>query len=327
MRVGIIGLPRSGKTSLFNAVTRSDAPTHAYEAHDERPITAVVPVPDPRFDTAVRICQPKKRVPATVEFVDGAARIEVREHGSAFGTDFFSGIRSVDALVLVLRGFVDPLGTSESVPDPVRDADAVMQELLLADLTVLEGRLERIEKAKTSRRQAPTSAGEEEAIRSLIQRLETMQPLRSAELTPEERKYVRAFGLVSAMPLILVLNINEADIGKDTEMTRQMSEYAASRNLPLIVLCARLEAEIARMDPDEEREYLEAMGIKESARDALIRVAYSHMGLISFLTVGSDEVRAWTIHKGTTAVGAAEKVHTDLARSFIRAEVMEFADF
>ncbi len=327
MRAGLIGLPGCGKTSVFNAVTRSDAPIHAYEAHSDRTYTAVVAVPDPRYDKAVSICQPKKQVPATLEIVDGAARIEAHERGHSFGTDFFAGVRNMDALVLVLRGFVNLLVAPEGGADPVRDAETVLQELVLADLVVLEGRLERLQKAKTSRRQTAVGAGEEEAVRSLKDRLEGSQSLRTAQMTPDEEKYARAFGLVSAKPLILVLNIAEADIGHETPQVLETRTYAQRMGVPLIVLCASLEAEIARMEPAEESEFLEAMGIAESARDALIRVVYSHMGLISFLTVGSDEVRAWTVRKGTTALGAAEKVHTDLARSFIRAEVMDFADF
>lgn len=327
MRVGLIGLPGSGKTSLFNAITRSDAPTHAYDAHDARTYTAVVPVPDSRYDTAVRICNPKKRVPATIEVVDGGARVEVHEHGQKFGTDFFAGVRSMEALVLVLRGFeTAEMPVPDEGLDPVRDAEAVGQELLLADMAVLEGRLERLAKTRSSRRQSGSDA-EETTLRSLCGHLDAMRPLRSAELTPEEDRVSRMFGLVSAKPLIMVLNVNESDVGKSAPMCEAAASYAASANVPLITLCARLEAEIAQMPPDEEQEFLTAMGVSESARDALIRVAYSYMGLISFLTVGSDEVRAWTIRRGTTALGAADRIHTDLARTFIRAEVMNFADF
>lgn len=327
MRVGLIGLPRSGKTSVFNALTRSDAPTHSYDAHEDRTYTAVVPVPDRRFDVAVRICHPKKRVPATIEVVDGAARVELHERGQKFGTDFFSGVRSVDALVLILRGFSDIPGEGVPADQPAREADLVEQELMLADLAVLEGRLERLAKAKSGRKQAAGGAAEEDAIRRLVASLEAMQPLRTCTLSDDEEKLARAFGLVSAKPLILVLNIGEESLGQGTEIEQRTTAYAHERGTPIIVMCARLEAEIARMSPDEEREFDEAMGINEPARDTLIRLAYEHMQLISFFTIGSDEVRAWTVRRGTTALGAAEKVHTDLARNFIRAEVMAFEDF
>jgi len=327
MRAGLIGLPGSGKTSLFNAITRSNVPTHAYDAHETRSVVATVPVPDRRFDVAVRICNPKRRVPATLELVDGAARVEVHERGQKFGADFFAGIRQMEALVFVLRGFETPaLGLPDGGLDAARDAASVEQELLLADLTVVEGRLERLAKARTSRRQTGGDA-EEAIIRSLHAHLEDLRPLRRVELSPEEDQVARMFGLVSAKPLIAVLNVNEADLGKATPAMEAAASYAADNDVPLITLCAALEAEIAQMAPDEEAEFLAAMGVAESARDALVRVAYEYMGLISFLTVGADEVRAWTIRKGATAIQAAEKVHTDLARTFIRAEVMDFADF
>lgn len=327
MRVGLIGLPRSGKTSVFNALTRSEAPTHAYEVHEDRTFTAVVPVPDRRFEVAVRICQPKKRVPATIEVVDGAARVEVHDRGQKFGTDFFSGVRTMDALVLVLRGFPLVEGEHIAPSQPARDADAVDQELMLADLAVLEGRLERLAKAKAGRKASGGGAVEEDVIRRMLKRLEAMEPLRSGTLDDDELRLARAFGLVSAKPLILLLNIAEADLQSDSDIRRFTAAYAQDRSLPLIVMCAKVEADIARMSPEEEREFDSAMGIAEPARDTLVRVAYQHMQLISFLTVGSDEVRAWTIKRGTTALGAAEKVHTDLARNFIRAEVMAFEDF
>jgi len=287
----------------------------------------VVPVPDRRFDVAVEICKPKKRVPATIEVVDGAARVEQHDKGQRFGTDFFAGVRGMDGLVLVLRGFRDLAGTAVEPEQPVKDADAVEQELILADLTVLEGRLERLAKSRTSRKETGQGMAEEQALRVLVRHLENMRPLRACELDADGVHYARAFGLVSAKPLILVLNVDEADLGKETPMERAVQDYAVHRSIPLITLCAKLEAEIAAMAADEEQQFLRAMGIADPARNALIRAAYKHMGLISFFTIASDEVRAWTIRRGTTAHGAAEKVHTDLARNFVRAEVVRFEDF
>lgn len=326
MRAGLIGMPGAGKTSVFNAITRSEAPVHSYDAHDDRVFTAVVPVPDPRLDHMGRVCGVKKVVHASLEVVDGAARIERHEHGSKFGTDFFAGVRSVDALVLVLRGFQNPV-VSDQEPDPVGEAHTVESELILADLMVLEGRLERLRKSRTSRQGAAASAAEEEAVRSLAERLESSRPLRQFELSHDEQRYCRAFGLVSALPLILVLNIAEEEIGSENGRRATVGAFAAQQGVPLLTMCARLEAEAAALDADEEREFLQAMGIEEPARDTLIRVCYEHLGLISFLTIGSDEVRAWSVRRGTTALGAAERVHTDLARGFVRAEVMEYSDF
>lgn len=283
----------------------------------------MVVVPDARYETAVRLCQPKKRVPATLEIVDGAARVEVHERGSRFGTDFFAGLRAMDALVVVLRGFTNPMASEPA--DPLQELRSVEDELLLADLTVLEGRLERLHK-QGARRQ-PGSAVEEQAIVGMLQHLESSLPLRGLDMTPEQAQVARAFALVSAKPAILVLNVDEQDLHAEAEIRSSILSYANPNKLPVMVLCARLEAEIAQMPPDEEGAYLAALGVREAARDALIRVAYTYMGLISFLTVGADEVRAWTIRNGTTALGAAEKIHSDIARTFIRAEVMEFADF
>lgn len=321
MKVGLIGLPGSGKTSLFNALTRSQARLHDYDAHDTSVNIATIPVPDRRFDIAVEICRPKKQVQASLEVVDGAARIQLGERGSTFGTDFFAGLRTVDALVLVVDAF------RADQASPVRDADAVAQELLLADLTVLDNRLARLEKSRAAKRLSAADAIEETAIRSLHAMLDDMRPIRSASLTPEEERVARNFALVTAKPLILVLNVAEDALQMPTPLQTEARTYAEGAGLPLITLCAKLEAEIAQMSPDEERDYLEAMGLEESARDALIRVAYQQLGLLTFFTVGADEVRAWTIRAGTTALGAAEKVHTDIARTFIRAEVMEFDDF
>ncbi|MBM3493618.1 MAG: redox-regulated ATPase YchF, partial [Armatimonadetes bacterium] len=325
MKVGLIGLPGSGKTSLFNALTRSQARIHDYDAHDTTVNVATVPVPDPRFDIAVEICKPKKQVQATIEVVDGAARVQAHERGHTFGSDFFSGIRSVDALVLVLGAFRD--SDDGAKPSPARDADLVAQELVLADLTLLDARLERLDKGRAAKRQTAADAAEETAIRSLHAILDDMRPIRSADLTLDEERVARNYALVTAKPLILALNVAESDVGADRPFVSEAAALASANGLPLIALCAKLEAEIAQMSPDEERDYVEALGLSESARDALIRVSYEQLGLISFLTVGSDEVRTWTIARGTTALGAAEKVHTDLARTFIRAEVMPFEEF
>lgn len=330
MKVGIIGLPQTGKTTLYNALTRSNVDVHQFGGGEVH--VGVIPVPDPRFDYAVSVCQPKKATPATIEFTEGGARIERAERqgqGDKFGTDFFANVRTMDALVLVVRAFEDP-----TVPlplgglDPRREAETILEELLLADLTVVEGRLERLEKARSQKRQTPAEAAEQQVLETIKAHLDALQPVRTLPLTEEEQRSIRSYAFVSGKPLILVANVGEDEIGASTPSSLAgLAEYAASQDIPLVTLSAKVEMEVAQMAPEEEREFLEAMGIPEAARDRLIRAAYAALGLISFFTVGEDEVRAWTITRGTNALGAAGKIHSDLARGFIRAELMAFSDF
>jgi GTP-binding protein YchF len=328
MKVGIIGLPQSGRTSLYNALTRSQVDLYTMDQVH----IGVIPVPDPRFDHAVRVCQPKKVTPATIEITEGGARIERDAQpgrGDKFGADFFVSVRNVDALVLTVRAFDDP-----KVPpppegiDPRRDAEKILEELILADLTIIESRLDRLEKARVQKRQSPTEAAEQQVLTKIKAHLDTLKPIRTLELTEDERRSVKSYAFVSAKPLILVANVGESDLGGAMPaLVEPLADYAREHNDPLVVLCAEVEREVAQMAPEEEKEFLQAMGISESARDQLIRASYAALGVISFFTVGDDEVRAWTIAKGTHAVGAAEKIHSDLARGFIRAEVLSWDDF
>jgi len=328
MKVGLIGLPEVGKTTLFNALTRSNEATHAYGARTDEVHLGTVPVPDERFDFIVQVCRPKKVVPATLEITDGGARVQIDEKREKFGANFFVGVRSMDALVLVLRAFrSDVLPEPPGGLAPQRDAQKIVEELILADLTAIEGRLERLEKNRQMKRETSAEAVEHQTLERIKAHLDTARPVRTMELSEDEERSVRSFAFVSGKPLILVANLDEGDLGEEAEITAGLRQYAAENHLPLIELCAKVEMECAQMEPAEEREFLAAMGIEEPARDRLIRAAYSALGYISFFTIGEDEVRAWTIRKGTTALGAAEKVHTDIARTFIRAEVMPFEDF
>lgn len=327
MKVGIIGLPQSGKTSLYNALTRSSVELFGTDIH-----VGVIPVPDPRFDHAVTVCQPKKVTPATIEITEGGARIERDEkpgRGDKFGTDFFASVRNMEALVLVIRAFDDPL-----VPlppeglNPRREAEKILEELLLADLTVIETRLEKLEKARLQKRQTNAEAAEQQVLDKIKAHLDTLKPLRTLALTEDEQRSIRSYAFLSGKPLILAANLSETEVGEESPASlAPLAAYAAEQEIPLISLCAKIEMEVAQMAPEEEREFLEAMGITEAARDRLIRAAYAALGLLSFFTVGEDEVRAWTIRRGTNAVGAAGAIHSDLARGFIRAEVIAFDDF
>jgi GTP-binding protein YchF len=323
MKVGIIGLPQTGKTTLYNALTRSNVELNRFGGSEVN--IGTISVPDPRFDHAVAVCHPKKVTSATFEVTEGGARIERSERqgqGDKFGSDFFANVRNMDALVLVINAF------SEEGVEPLREAEKVLEELLLADLTVIESRLERLEKARLQKRQNPAEAAEQQVLTRIKGHLENLQPVRTLDFSPDEARSLRSYAFVSGKPLILVANVSEEMIGDENPAVLQpLAGYAASHNIPLVSLCGKIEMEVAQMEPEEEREFLQALGIEDAARNRLIRAAYAALGYLSFFTVGEDEVRAWTITVGTNAVGAAEKIHSDLARGFIRAEVIAFDEF
>ncbi|MCW3096362.1 MAG: GTP-binding protein YchF [Chthonomonadaceae bacterium] len=330
MKVGIIGLPQTGKTSLYNALTRSAVELNRFGGAEVN--VGVIGVPDPRFDYAVAQCAPKKISPASIEFTEGGARIERAERqgaGDKFGTDFFSAVRNMDTLILVVRAFDDPTVTiPEGGINAKREAEQINEELMLADLTVIEGRLEKLEKSRLQKRQTNAEAAEHMVLNKIKAHLDELNPVRSLHLPEDEARSVKSYAFVSGKPLILVANVGENDAGSDAPAGLEpLAEYAKDLGVPLVSMCAKIEMEVAQMEPDEEREFLEAMGIHEAARDRLIRAAYSALGLICFFTVGEDEVRAWTITKGTNAVGAAGAIHSDLARGFIRAELVDFEEF
>ena len=327
MRVGIIGLPQTGKTTLFNALTRGRESTAPAGGARREAAVATVAVPDPRYDFAVNLFSPKKQTPATIEFVDGAAPFGTGEQ-SKFGQDFFEGLRRVDALVLVVRAFeADYPPAPEGGLHPARDIAAVTEEMLLADMALIETRLERIEKTlKTRRAGAPApEQREKEILLKLQAHLEEGQPLRALALDPDEARATRSFAFLTEKPVMVVINIGETAIGEINDPLRAEAVRACETGeLPAIALCARVEEEVSQLGPEEEREYLEALGIVSPARDRLIQLAYDTLGQMSFFTVGEDEVRAWTVNKNVTAGQAAGKIHSDLERYFIRAEVLEF---
>lgn len=330
MKVGLIGLPQSGKTTLFYSLTRGEgSPAGGGSAA----LVSVVPVPDRRYDFAVDLFHPKKRTPATIEFTDGAAQISAGEGRSSqkFGSDFFVGIRSVDALVLVVRAFDTPsLPPPEGGLNPLREYQAVTEELLLGDLAVIETRLERIDKQLKTRKagQPSPEVTEREILLKIKAVLDELRPVSSVELTDDERKIIKNFDFLTAKPLIAVVNVGEGDLaaGEDLPLLQPLREQCREDGVQLIALCASAEAEVAQLPEDDQREFLDALGIAEPARDRLIRASYAALGVMSFFTVGEDEVRAWTIPVGANALTAAGRIHSDLARGFIRAEVMAFDD-
>lgn len=331
MRTGIIGLPQTGKTTLYNALTRGQESTAPSGGARREAAVATVAVPDARYDFAVDLFHPKKETPASIEFVDGAAPFGVdgAKGGGGFGADFFAGLRKVDALILVVRAFEAdyPLPPDGGL-NPGRDIRAVTEEMLLGDMALIETRLERIDKTlKTRKAGAPAPEQVEREVLLKVQaHLDAGKPVRTLELTPDEFRLTRSFAFLSEKPIIVVVNIGESSIGKEDSdpLAQQAKAVCDEEHLPWIALCAGAEAEVAQLSPDEEKDFLEALGIEEPARNRLIRLAYDTLGLMSFFTVGEDEVRAWTVEKGATAGQAAGKIHTDLERFFIRAEVLEF---
>lgn len=318
-------MPQSGKTTLFYALTRGEG---SAAPGGSQAIVGVVPVPDRRYDFAISLFAPKKRTPASIEFLDGAAQVGAGGTGAPqkFGSDFFVGIRSVDALVQVVQAFDSPMRTDPL--NPLKDVNAVAEELLLADLQVIENRLERIKKQLSTRKPGAVvpEVIEQEALLKLKSVLYDFRPLRTLELTEDEKKLVKNFDFLTLKPVIVVANIAEGDLASaDTlPVLQALREDCAANGTLFVVLCASAEREVSELPAEEQGDYLAALGIEEPARDRLIHAAYRALGVMSFFTVGEDEVRAWTIPEGSNAVTAAGRIHSDLARGFIRAEVLAF---
>jgi len=327
VKVGLIGLSNSGKTSLFYALTRGEG---SPLGGGSSATIGVVPVPDHRYDFAINLFHPKKRTPATIEVLDGAAQVGQSTTGQSqkFGSDFFVGIRSVDAIVQVVRAY-ESVSIPEP-PNPLREANAISEELLLADLQVIENRLERIKKQLATRKQTTIvpEVLEQEVLLRLKDTLDEFKPLRLLELNEDEKRIIKNFDFLTLKPVIIVVNISEKDIdqGENLPLLKPLLEQAAIDQTQVIVLAASVEQEVASLPEEDQKDYLEALGIKEPARDRLIRAAYKALGVSSFFTVGEDEVRVWTIPTGASALISAGRIHSDLARGFIRAEVLAFDD-
>ena len=321
MKVGIVALPGSGKTSLFRALTRGTVKTDDFgEAH-----VGVVHVPDPRIDYFTAQYSPKKVTYASIEFIDGAAKVAQDDARAKFGSDFFADVRQVDALAHVVRGFESASGDA---PNPLADAQALNDELVLADLQLVENRIERIEKQLHGVKKGTTTPAtiETDLLERLKGLLEEGKSLKQVEFTVDEEKAVRNYGFLTLKPMIMVLNIPEEEIGAKTEAVAQFHGYCEQANLLGFDLCAKVEMEVAELSDEEEAEFLASMGIEQPARNVLIQACYTALGLISFITAGEPEVRAWTLRAGSKAVEAAGTIHSDLARGFIRMEVANATD-
>ena len=327
MKLGIVGLPNVGKSTLFNSLTKDKAEAANYPFCTIDPNVGIVTVPDKRLQVLTELYQSQKTTPAVIEFVDIAGLVKGASQGEGLGNKFLSHIREVDAVVHVVRCFEDSnIVHVDGSIQPLRDIETIQLELIFSDLEILERRI-----AKTAKtvKADKSLQGEMDFLLRIKEVLESGKSVRRMTMTEEEAEMLKEFNLLSAKPTIYAANVAEEDLADDgaaNSFVQSVKELAAAEGSEAFVVSAKLESEIADLDEAEKKEFLEELGLKDSGLDKLIHASYSLLGLISYLTAGEKEVRAWTITKGTKAPGAAGKIHSDFERGFIKAEIVSYDD-
>lgn len=327
LTAGIVGLPNVGKSTLFNAITKKNILAANYPFATIDPNVGVVTVPDKRLEVLENMYNPERLIATSYEFTDIAGLVKGASNGEGLGNKFLSHIREVDAICEVVRCFEDKnIIHVEGTVDPIRDIETINLELAIADLDIVNNRMDKIEKkARTTKDKEALT--EVEALKKAKESLEKNIPLRLVSFTDEEEQLLKSYSFLTLKPIIYLANISEDEVNlEDNENVQKVKEYASKEQTIAVKICAKIESELSELNIEDKREMLEVLGMKESGLDQLIKATYSLLGLATYFTVGSDEVRAWTFKKGMNAKECAGIIHSDFEKGFIRAEVIRYED-